>query len=105
MNTTLPEAIADLCRAFADGLLSLLGDKLHGLWNLAEGLPFAVGKGDEFVASRRRVVPAYVVHEAALGVEITESEMGPNKMGFFPMEMGALGAAGSLVLVVLFGVE
>ena len=36
-------------------------------------------------------------YEAALGVEITESEMGPNKMGWFPMEMGAAGAAGTLI--------
>ncbi len=36
-------------------------------------------------------------YESALGVEITESEMGPNKMGWFPMEMGAMGSAGTLI--------
>ena len=37
-------------------------------------------------------------YEAVLSVEITETEMGPNKMGWFPMEMGATGAAGTLIL-------
>jgi predicted enzyme related to lactoylglutathione lyase len=36
-------------------------------------------------------------YEAILGVVITESEMGPSKMGFFPMELGAMGSAGTLV--------
>lgn len=36
-------------------------------------------------------------YEAALEIEIAESEMGPNKMGWFPMEMGATGSAGTLV--------
>ena len=36
-------------------------------------------------------------YEAVLSVEITETEMGPNKMGWFPMEMGAAGAAGTLI--------
>ena len=36
-------------------------------------------------------------YEASLGVEITETEMGPNKMGWFPMEMGLQGAAGTLI--------
>lgn len=36
-------------------------------------------------------------YERALGVEVTETEMGPNKMGWFPMEMGAAGAAGTLI--------
>ena len=36
-------------------------------------------------------------YESSLGVEITETEMGPNKMGWFPMEMGAQGAAGTLI--------
>ncbi len=36
-------------------------------------------------------------YESVLGIEITESEMGPNKMGSFPMEMGAAGSAGTLV--------
>lgn len=36
-------------------------------------------------------------YESALSVEITETEMGPNTMGFFPMEMGAAGSAGTLI--------
>ncbi len=40
---------------------------------------------------------AKTFYESALGIEITESEMGPNKMGWFPMEMGATGAAGTLI--------
>jgi len=36
-------------------------------------------------------------YETALGVELKETEMGPNKMGWFPMEMGAPGAAGALI--------
>ena len=37
-------------------------------------------------------------YEAVLEVEITEAEMGPNKMGWFPMEMGRMGSPGTLVL-------
>ena len=40
---------------------------------------------------------AKAFYEKVLEVEITESEMGPNKMGWFPMEMGAIGAAGTLI--------
>ena len=36
-------------------------------------------------------------YEAAFEVEITESEMGPKLMGFFPMEMERMGSAGCLV--------
>ena len=36
-------------------------------------------------------------YETVLGVELTEAEMGPNKMAWFPMEMGAAGAAGTLI--------
>ncbi len=36
-------------------------------------------------------------YEAILSVEIAETEMGPNQMGWFPMEMGAAGAAGTLI--------
>lgn len=36
-------------------------------------------------------------YASVLGVEIAETEMGPNKMGWFPMEMGAAGAAGTLI--------
>lgn len=40
---------------------------------------------------------AKAFYESALGIEITPSEMGPKRMGFFPMEMGAPGSAGTLV--------
>jgi predicted enzyme related to lactoylglutathione lyase len=40
---------------------------------------------------------AKTFYEAVLSVDITDSEMGPNKMGWFPMEMGAPGAAGTLI--------
>ena len=40
---------------------------------------------------------AKAFYESVLGVEITETEMGPNRMGWFPMEMGAVGAAGTLI--------
>jgi len=36
-------------------------------------------------------------YESVLSVEIMETEMGPNKMGWFPMEMEAAGAAGTLI--------
>ncbi len=36
-------------------------------------------------------------YQSVLAVEMTEREMGPNKMGWFPMEMGAAGAAGTLI--------
>lgn len=40
---------------------------------------------------------AKAFYEAVLDVEIAENEMGPNKMGWFPMEMGRAGAAGTLI--------
>lgn len=40
---------------------------------------------------------AKTFYEAVLGVEIAETVMGPKKMGWFPMEMGGPGAAGTLV--------
>ena len=40
---------------------------------------------------------AKTFYESVLGVELTDSEMGPNKMAWFPMEMGAAGAAGTLL--------
>ena len=40
---------------------------------------------------------AKTFYESALGVEITETTMGPSEMGWFPMEMGAAGAAGTLI--------
>ncbi len=36
-------------------------------------------------------------YESVLSVEIAENEMGPNKMGWFPMEMDRMGAAGTLI--------
>ena len=36
-------------------------------------------------------------YESILGMELTESEMGPNKMAWFPMEKDAAGAAGTLI--------
>jgi len=36
-------------------------------------------------------------YEAALGVELTDMDMGPLKMAWFPMEQAAPGAAGTLV--------
>ena len=36
-------------------------------------------------------------YEDVLAIEIVESEMGPNKMGWFPMEMGKTGAPGTLI--------
>ena len=40
---------------------------------------------------------AKTFYGSALGVEMTELETGPKKMGWFPMEMGAAGSAGTLV--------
>ena len=40
---------------------------------------------------------AKAFYEKVLGVEITETEMGPNKMGWFPMEIGRPGSPGTLV--------
>jgi hypothetical protein len=37
-------------------------------------------------------------YESVLSVEIVETEMGPNKMGWFPMEMGRMGSPGTLIL-------
>ena len=39
---------------------------------------------------------AKAFYEAVLGVELAPSEMGPLKMAWFPMTMGATGAAGTL---------
>ena len=36
-------------------------------------------------------------YERVFGVELAENEMGPNKMAWFPMEMGVQGAAGTLI--------
>lgn len=40
---------------------------------------------------------AKAFYEAGLGLEVTIMDMGPKLMGWFPMEMGAVGAAGTLV--------
>jgi len=44
------------------------------------------------------ILPRCNFYEAILSVEIVETELGPNKMGWFPMEMGAAGAAGTLIM-------
>lgn len=36
-------------------------------------------------------------YEAILAIEIPETEMGPNKMGWFPMEKNASGSTGTLI--------
>jgi len=36
-------------------------------------------------------------YESVFGAELSLNEMGPNKMAWFPMEMGAAGAAGTLI--------
>jgi len=36
-------------------------------------------------------------YEGAFGAELAENEMGPAKMAWFPMEMGAPGCAGTLI--------
>lgn len=43
------------------------------------------------------LVRAKTFYEAAFSIEITETEMGPNKMGWFPMAMDVPGAAGTLI--------
>ena len=40
---------------------------------------------------------AKTFYESAFGVELAENEMGPAKMAWFPMEMGASGATGTLI--------
>ncbi len=40
---------------------------------------------------------AKTFYEKVLGIDLAETEMGPNKMAWFPMEMGAFGAAGTLI--------
>ena len=40
---------------------------------------------------------AKAFYEKVFALEIHETEMGPNKMGWFPMEMGKQGAAGTLI--------
>jgi len=40
---------------------------------------------------------AKTFYEKVLGIEIKETEMGPYKMGWFPMEIGVAGAAGTLI--------
>lgn len=36
-------------------------------------------------------------YSTVLELELMESEMGPNKMGWFPMELDMMGAAGTLI--------
>ena len=44
------------------------------------------------------IARAKAFYENILDVQLTDAEMGPNKMAWFPMEMGATGAAGTLIL-------
>ncbi len=60
-------------------------------------MPSHANPVDWFEIPVNDMAKAKTFYESALGVEITESEMGPSKMGFFPMAMGAAGAAGTLV--------
>ena len=43
------------------------------------------------------IARAKTFYESAFGVELADNEMGPNKMAWFPMEMGASGASGTLM--------
>jgi predicted enzyme related to lactoylglutathione lyase len=40
---------------------------------------------------------AKAFYEAVFKAELAETEMGPNKLAWFPMEMGRTGAAGTLI--------
>ncbi len=40
---------------------------------------------------------AKTFYESVMGVQLAENEMRPNKMAWFPVEMGASGAAGTLI--------
>ncbi|MCA9178232.1 MAG: VOC family protein [Planctomycetales bacterium] len=52
---------------------------------------------DWFEIPVENMARAKAFYGGVLGVEVTEMEMGPHQMGWFPMEMGAPGAAGTLV--------
>ncbi len=43
------------------------------------------------------IARATTFYESVFGVELAQSEMGGSKMAWFPMEMGATGAAGTLI--------
>ena len=43
------------------------------------------------------ITRAKTFYESVFQVELTATEMGPNKMAWFPMEMGSAGSAGTLV--------
>ena len=43
------------------------------------------------------IAKAKVFYTSILDLELSESEMGPNKMAWFPMGMNAAGAAGTLI--------
>jgi predicted enzyme related to lactoylglutathione lyase len=43
------------------------------------------------------IARAKTFYESAFGGELTQTEMGPSKMAWFPMEMGAAGSAGTLI--------
>ena len=60
-------------------------------------MPSHANPVDWFEIPVNNMSQAKTFYEAVLGVELTEAEMGPNKMAWFPMEMGATGAAGTLI--------
>ena len=60
-------------------------------------MPSHANPVDWFEIPVNDMAAAKTFYASVLGVEITDSEMGPNKMGWFPMEMGAAGAAGTLI--------
>ena len=60
-------------------------------------MPSHVNSVNWFEIPVNDIAKAKAFYESALGLELTESEMGPNKMAWFPMEMGAAGAAGTLI--------
>ena len=43
------------------------------------------------------IASAKTFYQSAFGVELTQTEMGPSEMAWFPMEMGAAGSAGTLI--------
>lgn len=60
-------------------------------------MPSHANPVDWFEIPVNDMAKAKTFYESVLGVEVAESEMGPSKMGFFPMAMGAAGAAGTLI--------
>ncbi|QDT63230.1 VOC family protein [Calycomorphotria hydatis] len=63
-----------------------------------EEMPSSVNPVNWFEIPVTDLARAGAFYSQAFGYEITEVEMGPTKMGWFPMEYGASGATGTLVL-------